>query len=340
MDNQKTRSLEYDNATETGNPRRYRVYSGKAEVMFSLVEMLKYCRPEGSKTQGEFCKRFLVPVFGKPDVHGNYIKTIGESSTMFCAHHDTVHSKDGMQNLVIRNDVVSLPDNSESACLGADCTTGVWIILGMIYANVPGVYVIHAGEEQGCIGSKAIADSYPDWIVSLSHCVAFDRRGFDSVVTQQMGQDTCSDTFAQALCDAIGLDMKPDPTGAYTDSESYAGIIPECTNVSVGYLNQHTHKETQCLAFAETLLERLIAVDWQSLPCVRDPSTYDAGFGQWDSLWNTTRKSSLANESEVNRIAAIIFDYPDDVAELLESYGFRADDMLHDLGIDVSRYLA
>ena len=39
--------------------------------MHSLVEMLRYKRPEGSDTQKAFCKRFLEPTFGKPDQFGN-----------------------------------------------------------------------------------------------------------------------------------------------------------------------------------------------------------------------------------------------------------------------------
>ena len=68
-------------------------------LMHSLVEMLRYKRPEGSATQRAFCKRFLEPTFGKPDQFGNYIKIIGDEPNLcFTAHHDTVHKDDGFRS--------------------------------------------------------------------------------------------------------------------------------------------------------------------------------------------------------------------------------------------------
>ena len=37
----------------------------------NLIDMLQYMRPEGAKTQKEFCLEYLEPVFGKPDPYGN-----------------------------------------------------------------------------------------------------------------------------------------------------------------------------------------------------------------------------------------------------------------------------
>jgi hypothetical protein len=79
--------------------------------MYSLIEMLRYKRPEGSQTQKEFCKRFLEPTFGLPDLHGNYILSVGDNPNLcFTAHHDTVHRLEGMQNVLVINDVVSVAD--------------------------------------------------------------------------------------------------------------------------------------------------------------------------------------------------------------------------------------
>ena len=47
-------------------------------------------------------------------------------------------------------------------CLGADCTSGVWLILEMIKAQVPGVYVIHNDEEIGRIGAEYIVKTFTD----------------------------------------------------------------------------------------------------------------------------------------------------------------------------------
>ena len=89
--------------------------------MHSIIEMLRYKRPEGTQTQREFCERFLEPTFGKPDIHGNYILQIGNKPNLcFTAHHDTVHNSEGMQQLIVMNDVVSVADSKISNCLGAD----------------------------------------------------------------------------------------------------------------------------------------------------------------------------------------------------------------------------
>jgi hypothetical protein len=70
--------------------------------------------------------------------------------------------------------------------------------------------------------------------------------------------------FAWSLIDALDLHdyrSMPDPTGVYTDSESYAWLVPECTNISVGYENQHSSRESQDLVFAADLRDRLIGFD-------------------------------------------------------------------------------
>lgn len=53
-----------------------------------------------------------------------------------------------------------IPAKNSSNCLGADCTTGVWLILEMIKARIPGIYVIHNDEEIGCIGATNIIEDY------------------------------------------------------------------------------------------------------------------------------------------------------------------------------------
>jgi len=123
--------------------------------MHNLIEMLAYCRPQHSETQREFCDKFLRPVFGQPDNEGNYILVVGHAPTIcFASHHDTVHKTDGMQKVLVKGDNASLPPLSDSSCLGADCTTGIWLQLEMIRAGVEGVYVVHASEEIGCLGSR------------------------------------------------------------------------------------------------------------------------------------------------------------------------------------------
>jgi hypothetical protein len=161
-----------------------------------------------------------------------------------------------------------------SSVLGADDKAGTTVMLYMMAHNVPGLYYFFIGEERGGIGSHALADVYEsvDYLKGVKRCVSFDRRNYHSIITSQMGTDCCSPEFADALCaayNANGMSMKPDDTGIYTDSASFIDEIPECTNVSVGYFNEHTGKERQNISFLKRLCEASVKIDWRSLPTKR-----------------------------------------------------------------------
>jgi hypothetical protein len=295
-----------------------------------LVEMLKYKRPSDSWSEEEFCRKYIEPVFGEADEFGNYIHTVYnkiprglvQPNVCFTAHYDTVHRLPGMQNVVVTGDIVSVVG---SDCLGADCTTGVWLILGMIEAKVPGVYVIHYGEESGCIGSGNLVASKPHWLEHIEAVISFDRKGEESIITHQMGVRTASDAFALSLADALDMpNLRPDPTGSYTDSNEYIDLVSECTNLSVGYLNQHTSKETQNLYFAEQLLDSLINADWSKLVFERDPTSYsnyyDDDYGQV-----RTRPRGQGKRGNVEDLGDLIWDFPDELAEVLDDWGVDAE---------------
>ena len=191
----------------------------------TLTEILKWKRPHNTSENLLFCKKYLEPVMGQPDQHGNYTCIIHHSdgkhpNIAFTAHHDTVHKEGGTQHILIEDGTITSAGHD---CLGADCGTGVWLILGMIEANIPGVYLIFAGEEVGCIGSSAMALEKPSWISKVDAMISFDRKGYDSVITKQLGGRTCSDDFANSLANilfdaSVGeIVLAPDPTGAYTD---------------------------------------------------------------------------------------------------------------------------
>ena len=285
--------------------------------MYSLIEMLGYKRPEGTATQREFCERFLEPIFGLPDIHGNYIHMIGDKPRLcFTAHHDTVHKTEGLQKLVVANDVVSVADATVSNCLGADCTTGIYIMLNMIEAGTEGVYVVHAAEEVGCKGSSGLINDYVykgkvKWLEHIDSVMSFDRYGDKSVITHQMGLRTASDDFAKSFADALDMpQLIGDNGGSYTDSNEYMTIVPECTNISVGYYNQHTKNETQDLVYLDYLVDSLINADWSKLVISRDPTVVDED------------------------IRTLITSYPDKVAELMDSYGWTAESLVEELGLD------
>ena len=313
----------------------------KSYIAPNFIDMLGYKRPEGSRYQKKFCRRFLEPVFGKPDAHGNYTLSVGDKPRIaFMAHHDTVHHSDGRQVVQIMDDHVYSSGND---CLGADCTTGIYIMLRMIEENISGIYVVHAGEEIGCVGSSALVKDFPAWIGQVDAAISFDRKGYTSIITHQMGARTCSDAFADSLADILDMSMVKDSTGAYTDSNEYVDYISECTNISVGYFNQHTKKESQDLVFLEYFIQALIDADWSQLVFKRaigvvEYSSYDIGpyksgrkvptHDYYDDPWND--KYLLDEEPDCGDIKSVMKRYPDQVAQILQSYGYSADGLLDD----------
>jgi hypothetical protein len=163
--------------------------------------------------------------------------------------------------------------------LGADDAAGAWVMLEMIDAGVPGTYMFHRGEECGGLGSRHIANKHTDFLEMHDYAIAFDRRGSTSVITHQGYGRCCSDAFAQALADAInddGVSMyMPDDTGVFTDTANYTDDIPECTNLSCGYANEHSGNETLHLPTLFALRDACLRIDWASLPVARDPAVVE-----------------------------------------------------------------
>jgi len=212
----------------------------------------------------------------KKDIVGNYYAIIGgHTETMFTSHLDTADRKQMTTSLLsVKEGEDEIIVTDGSSVLGADDKSGTTVMLYMMEHNVPGLYYFFIGEERGGIGSHALADVFEsvDHLRNVKRCVSFDRRNYHSIITSQMGTDCCSPEFANALCEAYsanGMSMKPDNTGIYTDSASFIDDIPECTNVSVGYFNEHTGKERQNITFLAKLCEASVKIDWKSLPTKR-----------------------------------------------------------------------
>lgn len=197
------------------------------------------------------------------------------SRTLFVAHTDTVHKDDnGYQRVTIDNEQVMrvLPTNTN--CLGADDGAGVLVLLALILHDVPGYYIFTRGEERGGIGSSHLAMQQFDLLSEFDRAIAFDRKGTSSVITHQAYGRCCSDVFADALSDALSNDelmYAPDNTGVYTDTAEFINVIPECTNISVGYMNEHTTSESLDLKHLAALIRQCVRIDWEALPTARDP---------------------------------------------------------------------
>ena len=214
---------------------------------------------------------------------------IAGSRTLFIAHVDTVHKEVGANK--IRKTATHW--YADGAPLGADDGAGVAMLMHLIHADVKGYYIFSQGEECGGIGAKHIATHHTDLLAQFDRAIAFDRRGIDSVISHQ-GMGRCaSDVFCQALANDLNafddtLMYSPDDTGVYTDTAEFTDIIPECTNISVGYYSEHGDQENLDIVHFEALSKAVLKVMWDSLPTDRDPTvpeykTYKYNTGWWSN---------------------------------------------------------
>lgn len=322
-----------------------------------LIAMHTYMRPHESATEAEFIARYLEPLGMSVDAMGNHIVQIGDAPIMWSCHTDTVHKEEGRQTVHVANVVIPAKEGGKtwndrfmrlskksrktSSCLGADDTAGVWLMREMILAKKPGLYIFHRGEEIGGIGSRHIADKTPTLVAGIQAAIALDRMNYSDVITHQFGTRTASDDFARSIADQLRLGYKPCDSGIYTDTAEYAELIPECTNLSVGYFSQHSNSEALNLDHLLDLRDSLLELDYQKLVIKRDP---EAAKHEWTddygSIYSRNGKTFHSGgwSSEYwdadngyptqATLGDIIAENPDAVADWLEHLGYTAQEVI------------
>lgn len=266
--------------------------------------MVSYRRPHQSDSEKEFIERYIDtarPDAMTIDTVGNRIIKIGDSPILWACHTDTVHKQPGTQTVEYEDDFASLPATSTSNCLGADCTTGVFLMLEMIKAEIPGLYIFHRGEECGGVGANHIERNTPHILDGITHAIEFDRYGYNSVVTHMFSR-TCSNEAAVDIAGRLKdyVDYECDQNGIFTDVQLYADIVPECMNLSVGYDRHHTRNEYQDVLFMLNLRDGLISADWSDLVVKRDPET-DHDYGDWGKGYRTFSGSKVGKDCAYGR---------------------------------------
>ena len=276
-------------------------------------------RPHGSKTNVKFTAwlkdnlPFDLQKGSFYDGAGNLHvdnRTQATHKTLFVAHVDTVHRNEG------KNKITKTKTHwrAKGDVLGADDGAGVALLMHMIWGGIAGYYIFTQGEERGGVGARYLAEKQEKLLSEFDRAIAFDRRGIDSVITHQGWGRCCSDTFGSALADALmdgsdNLMMLNDDTGVYTDTAEFTDIIPECTNISVGYAREHTQEESLDLNHYQHLADAVLTVDWDGLPVERDPSVVEPvsyGTGSWWQEYKThTKYDPTEDEPDYRREDAI-----------------------------------
>lgn len=277
----------------------------------------------------EECKSIFPKL--EMDKFGNYYYQIGSSRTVFASHLDTACKNYQRINHIIEDNMVK---TDGTTILGADDKAGVTLLLWLIKNKIPGLYYFFIGEEVGCIGSGKA--SILEIFKNYDRIVSFDRRGTESVITHQSYVRTCSDEFALALSKQLNqygdLKYEIDDTGVYTDSAEFKEVIPECTNISVGYYNEHTTKESQDLIHLTKLALSIVDVDWENLPTIRDQKIRE--YKDWSdyskyATYDTTYSKKRTRRGNKNRKGKTYIDLGHGEYEEYESY--KSNKSLNDL---------
>jgi len=317
-----------------------------------LIEILSWKR--GHDTAGEHgFRQWLIKQLPKEAVEddiGNIHYEAGKGKrTLFSCHVDTVHQEplvEKQQVLYDANyDELLIGKNDE--CLGADDGAGIWIMLQLIRAKVPGYYIFHRGEECGGIGANWIVKNKgKEFLTRFYRAIAFDRRGTTDIITHQ-GTRTASNKFAQALADMLNKNtafkFAPCPNGTFTDTKIYAPYIPECTNISVGYNQQHGSNESQRLGFLVDLTEKLKVLSWETLPVERDPlkdneSAYKRSGLTWGQMKQQQQLKPVKPKSDmdIEELEVMVHRFPKAAAAMLHTLGVKWDDLRHEIHMELS----
>jgi hypothetical protein len=146
-----------------------------------LKQILALKRPSLNPITTDKVEALLKQHLGKADrdVDGNFIYRVGtDTKTAFMCHYDTVERRSGVNKLRDnkKQHTVSI---AGGGILGADCGAGMYLMIRMIQAGIPGFYAFFADEEESRIGST----EYLNRAGAPKGCqraIAFDCKGYNS----------------------------------------------------------------------------------------------------------------------------------------------------------------
>lgn len=181
---------------------------------------------------------------------GNMYFTKGECDTYPCvvAHLDQVQHKHSADFETFVEDGIIYgwsPSTKTQEGLGADDKNGVWIALKCLQRFDVLKVAFFNSEEVGCVGS---ASAEMDFFKDCRFVIQPDRKHANDLITEICWAKICSDEFVADLdAELYGYKAK---SGLMTDVEKLCerGIGLSCINVSCGYYNPHTDRETTCIS--------------------------------------------------------------------------------------------
>ncbi|HEV2225039.1 MAG TPA: hypothetical protein VGR84_18755 [Candidatus Acidoferrales bacterium] len=307
----------------------------------TIGELLSWGRPHGSEIERRWVHTFIYPYAPNVDGFGNRWVRIGDAPILWSCHTDTMAASEGEQRLVVQEGILKLAKGKAGMCLGADDGAGCWLLIEMIEAKIPGLYVFHRGEERGGLGSDWIRKNNKKMLDGIEFAIAFDRKGKEDVITHQMVGRTASDDAALQIATILGGKYFPSNTGTFTDTANYADIVPECTNISVGYEREHGPTESLDLAHLFSLRKTVLTADWSQLKAHRKPGDFEVpdwpedDWARYDSYY-TPKKRAYSNfdldfEEE---FIELVQNYPEVAVQIMRGEGWTTQDFLDAINRD------
>jgi len=297
--------------------------------MKRLLNILRYKRPYGGAGDEKLIAEILdvIPNM-KADSFGNRMLTIGDKpNVLFSSHTDTVHNTDGLQ-IVLEDKKKKVLYKDDGECLGADDGAGIWVMLNLIEAKVPGLYIFHRGEECGGLGSSYIAHDTPEVLDDITIAIAFDRRGTKDIITSQSGGKCASQEFCDSLAEQLDADYSS-ARGSFTDTANYTDLVEECTNISVGYYEEHRKTESLDYEYLFILLDKMVNLNYSKLVVAREKG--DSGYTKYD--WNAYTPKYYNDEDDENIYAGYSHLSYKDVTSFVVNNPALAANMLYDSGL-------
>jgi glycosidase len=251
------------------------------DIKKTFLKLTEYTIPHGM----EYTLKKYLPKDIIEDGCGNYYIRIGESRTIFTSHMDTACGRYEKVNHVFTGPMIHTDGKT---VLSGDDKNGMTIMLYMISKKIPGTYYFFQGEESGLVGANAAKQRNRAFFTdNFDRMISFDRRGYDSIITHQLGRRGCTEIFSSALSEEFGyhgMRFKSDSTGIYTDSEVFIRVIPEVTNLSCGYFREHSREEVTNIEFLENLAKVACLIKWEELP-IGKMDTEMNKYNDWINSW-------------------------------------------------------
>jgi len=169
-----------------------------------------------------------------------YVRNNDKTKPLLVSHMDTINDAYNIainkNDIILKNNIISLKKNNEAACLGGDDRVGVYIMLEIMKNHLNDYdFLFTTNEEIGGLGAKNFIKDYPN--LNNTCIIQIDRRGTNHVATY--GYD--NKNLLNILYDNYKLDVQ---RGSYTDAVDLSEITNiACFNLACGYYNNHTTAE-------------------------------------------------------------------------------------------------